>query len=413
MDRTPLLAVVYSARSRPWREIVEAAEGLCRLLWIVDSADVGSTARLLRKLGTVIDAADCTPEELIRRVHAEHPDGVTSYCDTDLHRHAWVAAALGLPGPSVHTVALLNDKLLQREALQGAGLPVPRFSAIRDDMDREEIERLCDMLKFPVLLKPRDGSASRDIRPLASPQELIGLLGELEHPARMIVEEQMEDLLAPGSPYASHVCVESIVSHGVVSHLGISGLFPLVPPFRLAGGFFPADLPPADIDECFELTTACLRAVEADRGCFRTEIQLSPPGRRIIEMNGRPTGLVPATMTLASGVSLLQLGMRVALGEHVVVDGPVRCDQIAYRYFREPPMSATKVLGITGLSQLMERTGVLQIDVSKEVGDPVDWRNGSLDRVFQVTGVVDSYRELASHFALCSGESFVTYEHRV
>ena len=149
MDRTPLLAIVYSARSRPWREIAEAAEGLCRLLWIVDSQDVGSTVRLLRKLGTVIDATDRTSEELIQLVHAEHPDGVISYCDSDLHRHAWLAAALRLPGPSVHTVALLNDKLLQREALQAAGLPVPRFSAILDDMDRRGDRAAARHSEFP------------------------------------------------------------------------------------------------------------------------------------------------------------------------------------------------------------------------------------------------------------------------
>ena len=94
-----------------------------------------------------------------------------------------------------------------------------------------------------------------------------------------------------------------MVSHGACSHLGISGLFPLVPPFRLSGGFFPADVTPADIDECFELATACFERCRADGGCFRTEIQLAPQGRKVIEMNGRPTGLLPATMT--SGVRCL------------------------------------------------------------------------------------------------------------
>jgi hypothetical protein len=54
----------------------------------------------------------------------------------------------------------------------------------------------------------------------------------------------------------------------------------------------------------------------------------------------------------------------------------------------------------------------LQIDVQKEVGDPVDWRNGSLDKVFQVTGVVSDYAELATHYDACAGGCFVSYERR-
>jgi predicted nucleic acid-binding Zn finger protein len=67
---------------------------------------------------------------------------------------------------------------------------------------------------------------------------------------------------------------------------------------------------------------------------------------------------------------------------------------------------------IARLNELRQRVGVLGIDVLKEVGDPVDWRNGSLDRVFQVTGTARDYVELAEHYGACSAESFVTYEHR-
>jgi hypothetical protein len=110
-------------------------------------------------------------------------------------------------------------------------------------------------------------------------------------------------------------------------------------------------------------------------------------------------------------VPLLELSMRLALGEHVVVEGPVPVKCIAYRFYREPPMSATKVLGINGLNQLGERPGVRDIDVHKRVGDPVDWQNGSLDKVFQVTGTVADYAELAEHYAACTEDSYVTYEH--
>ena len=326
MGRKPLLAVVYNPRSRPWAEIVDAASELCRLLWIVDAAvpGVAVVAGALRKFGKVVDSAGHTDQELVQLVHSEHPDGVVSYFDTDLHRHAWLAEALELPSPSVRAVALLTDKLLQREALEVAGVPVPRFSEVRAPADRSEVERLCGTLSFPMVLKPRDGTACRNISLVAGPDELARLLAEVGRPSQMILEELMPDCPATGAPYADRLSIDSIVSRGVVSHLGVTGLFAMVPPFRSSGGFFPAEVGPADIPELFKMATASIQALGSDFGCYRTEIKLTPEGRKIIEVNGRPTGLTPATVKLAAGLPLLELSMRLALGEHVVVDWPAR-----------------------------------------------------------------------------------------
>lgn len=410
MGDKPLLAVVYSPRSRPWMEIVEASADLCRLLWIVDGSRLGATARVLRKVGKLIDAEGRTPEELIRLVHAERPDGVICYWDPDLHRQAWLATALGLPTSPVHTVTQLNDKLLQREALDAAGVPVPRFSEVREDVDEAEIQRLSAAVGFPAVLKPRSGTACQGIYPVEDESQLVRTLREFDHPGAILLEERMEDLSAGGA-YADRVSIETIVSRGMCSHLGITGLFTMAPPFRSSGGFFPAAVPSSEVPELFELATASIKALGSEFGYYRTEIKVTPQGLKIIEINGRPTGLTPITVKLASGLPLLELGIRLALGEHVVIDGPVSCDQIAYRFYSEPPMSATKVLAIDGLSRLAELPGVQQMDVHKQVGDAVDWRNGSLDKIFQVTGTVTSYAELEDIYAACSKDTSVVYEH--
>jgi biotin carboxylase len=411
MDGRPLLAVVHSRRSRPWWEIAEAAAGLCRLLWITDESELETTGRVLRKLGKVIETDGRTLEELVAAVRCEHPDGITSYFDDDLPLQAGLTAALGLPGLSEDVVARLNDKLSQRQALEAARIPVPRFTAVNEVVDSVEINRLCETLNFPMLLKPRVGTASRDIIPIGDRRELVIGLKEVEQPSRMILEERMPDT-SESDPFADQVCIETIVSRGTFSHLGVVGYFPIAPPFRLSGLYFPADMGRADVTELFELATATIRAVGVETGCFRTEIKRTPAGWKVIEINGRPSGVMPALVQLASGVPMLQLSMRLALGEHVVVEGPVPCQRIAYRYFCEPPTSARKVKNIARLNELREREGVIEIDVYKEIGDVVDWRNGSLDRVFQVTGTAADYVELAGHYRACSAYTFVTYEHQ-
>lgn len=410
MDGKPLLAVVYSPRSRPWSEIETAAADLCRLLWITDEAGLGPVARVLGKLGKVIDTAGLTTEDLLATVRAERPQGVISYFDDDLYIQALVAAALGLPGPSVDAVTRLNDKLLQREALEAAGVPIPRFTAIRETVDNAEADRLCEALSFPMVLKPRDGTASRDIIPIANREELVVGLEGMARPSCMMLEERMEDSFRSDC-CADQVSVDTIVSRGTFSHLGVLGFFPIAEPFRLSGCYFPADVPDFEVPELFELATASIRAVGADTGCFRTEIKRTPDGWKVIEVNGRPSGVTPALVQLASGLPVLELNMRLALGEHVVVEGPVPCERIAYRYFCEPPMTASRVSMISRLNELQERSGVIGIDVFKEIGDSVDWRNGSLDRVFQVTGTVADYAELAARYRACSADYFVTYEH--
>ncbi len=409
-QKKPLLGVVYSPRSRPWMEIAEAAADICRILWILDKSEFDSTSRALSKVGKVVDINGLTPEETIQVVHAEHPDGITCYWDPDLHRQAWIATALGLPTTPIPTVARLNDKLLQREAHRSAGVPVPIFSEVRERVDSAELERLRAEVGFPALLKPRNGTACQGIHPVENASQLARLLADIEHPGQMILEERMEDLPS-AEPYADRVSIETIACDGHYGHLGVTGLFRMMPPFRSTGGFFPAAIPPAETAELFELATEAIKALGSDFGYFRTEIKLTPQGPKIIEINGRPTGLTPAVVKLASGIPLLQLAMRLALGERIVVNGPVPCDRIAYRYYYEPPMSATKVLAISSLSGLGQLPGVRQIDVHKAVGDTLDWRNGSLDKVFQVTGTAGSYAELAEHTAVCADDSYVTYEH--
>ena len=189
---------------------------------------------------------------------------------------------------------------------------------------RPKLERLSAEVGFPALLKPRDGTACRGIHLVEDAAQLAGILEATDHPSQMILEERMEDLSAAG-PYADRLSIETIACNGAFGHLGITGLFRMMPLFRSTGGFFPADVSPSFQRELFELTTTAIRALGSDFGFYRTEIKLTPDGPRIIEINGRPTGLTPTVVKLASGVPLLQLAMRLALGEDVAVDGPVPC----------------------------------------------------------------------------------------
>jgi biotin carboxylase len=126
-------------------------------------------------------------------------------------------------------------------------------------------------------------------------------------------------------------------------------------------------------------------------GGFHTEIKLTPDGPRVLEVNGRLGGGVPEMLSQASGVSIMRLSMRVALGERVVVDGPVPCARVGWRFLFQPPASARRVVGIEGLDRLAELAGVNTIFVNRSPGDPVDWREGTRHYIYSAFGVSADY----------------------
>jgi len=101
---------------------------------------------------------------------------------------------------------------------------------------------------------------------------------------------------------------------GEISHVAVTGRFPMAEPFRETGFFIPADLPQAHLEGALEVATAALRALGVRAGDCHTEIKFTPSGPQVIEVNGRLGGGIPEMLFHASGVSLLRLSMRVALG---------------------------------------------------------------------------------------------------
>ena len=80
----PRLAFVYHPRSFPTMAIREAAEGVCELIWVVDTSDpeIGSMARLLGRLGELVDISGMSLEDAAAAVTATRPDGILALAET-------------------------------------------------------------------------------------------------------------------------------------------------------------------------------------------------------------------------------------------------------------------------------------------------------------------------------------------
>jgi biotin carboxylase len=387
-----LLAYVYHPRSFATLLLSEAARGLCKLLWIVDTSneEQASMQRLLRKLGTVVDINGLGLDEAAVAIAQFEPDGILTLADDNLRLCAELASRIGRTFHSPETALTLTDKHFQRAALERAGLAVPRSWVVAPADYQSIWSTIEHEVQFPAVFKPRRGEASRDTIPVNSSAELRELLDEhlASGEREFVIEEYIPDALPgiAGEGFAGYVSVESFVVDGTVVHLAINGRMPPAFPFRETGFFIPSALEDAMAQAVLDVATEAIGAMDVTTGCFHTEIKLTPNGPVVIEVNGRIGGGVPEMLFAATGVDVLRISMSLALGGQVDVNAMPTPSCVAYLFYVQAPTHMRRIIAIEGLDELRALDGVQEVILNRGPGQSVDWREGNHGHVFSVFG---------------------------
>lgn len=391
-DDLPLVAVVYGTRSFGVFDLADAAAGLCRLAFLTDGDR--SLVRLLSHLGPTVEMGAAEDAEVLEQTRRLAPDGIITFTDGYLERTAFLARALGLPYHSPEVAATLLGKHEQRQALRRAGLPGPAFARL--DTARPDAAVLDDLV-YPVVVKPDRGAGSRETV-LANDRDEVRDAVVHSRTAgidAVVVEEYLRDDPEAMSPdYASFVSVETVVGHGLRRHVAVCGKLPLAHPFRETGHFVPSHLGEDRLGGAVDTADAAIVALGIEIGVVHTEVKLTPSGPRVIEVNGRVAGAVPAVLARASGYSLIRAAFEAALGLARPGTGLVPCERIGYRINVQPPTWASRVRSIEGLDALAAIPEVGTVAVLRNDGDPVDWRLGTDELVMAIIGAVDSLDDL-------------------
>jgi biotin carboxylase len=395
-------------------QLTEAAADICDLLWLIDASipEMRQMTDLLNRFGPVVDSSGRGPDQILNELSAPYqPDGIATYLDANMTTLAQVATALHLPFHSVETAAALTDKFLQRQVLRDAGVPEVACRVVTPAQSAADLGPIDIEVGWPAVLKPRSAQGSRYTFKVSDAAELDRLLNALG-PSRpdMVLEGYLaDDPARADSPYADYVSVESLASGGVISHLALTGRFPMAENFRETGFFIPAALDDGDREAALELATAAIGALGVHTGCLHTEVKFTPDGPRLIEVNGRVGGGVPEMLGRAADVPLLALTLRVALGEEIRIDGPVLTERVGYRFFLQPPAVSATVAAITGLDAVSDHPGVDTITVHQGPGADLDWKDGSRNHIMAVVGSAEDYTELQAVNRLLHKEVTVTY----
>lgn len=413
-EKRPLVAVGYGPRCVPVMQLTEAAAGVCELLWMIDGSlpEMRQMTDLLNCFGPVVNIAGLRVDQIIEELSPPYrPDGIVTYLDANMPTFAQVAEGLDLPFHSFATSIALTDKAEQRRALKDAGLATPACVPIAPGESEADLADAETVVGWPAVLKPRSAQGSRYTFFAQDERHLMQLLEELG-PARpnMVLESYLaDDPSRAGEPFADYVSVESVVAQGAISHLALTGRFPLAENFRETGFFIPAALNDADQTAVLTLASLAIEALGVTTGCLHSEIKFTPDGPRVIEVNGRVGGGVPEMLDRAAGVALLELTLRLALGEPIRIDGPVATKRIGYRFFLQPPSVSATVATINGIDAVSDYPGVDTISVHQGPGAILDWKDGSRNHIVAVVGAVDNYDELQTVNRLLNNEVTVTF----
>ncbi|MFB7785224.1 ATP-grasp domain-containing protein [Streptomyces vinaceus] len=254
---------------------------------------------------------DTFDTEQVKRHLAGVPalQGLISTTDT------WSLAALelwgdlDLPGQNPAGVRLARDKAALRNRLHGEGLS--RGAGISFDAGEVTALELAELIPFPIIVKDRAGTGSRNVWLATSHDELEEVLARARH------AELRGGLTAEPFFSGPLYSVETLSWEGETRVLGVnSRITSPLPAFREVGVGFPVAFPQDRAAEINEWITGVLAAISYTTGFAHTEFIITDDGFEVVEVNPRlGGGLIGETMCEAFGVNIYDAFFDLALGK--------------------------------------------------------------------------------------------------
>jgi biotin carboxylase len=283
---------------------------------------------------------------------------------------AAIAERLGLPGIGVETAHLMTHKVAMRRRLADAGVPQPRFAALRKLSERH---RALDEVGVPAVLKPADSGGQRGVFRIDSMDD---------------VEAHLHEAIST-SPTGEAILeefVDGTEMNGIVIARG-GEPFPLTLSDRLrplGAGFgvgwihvYPATIYGDQLEESERVAAYTVKVLGLENGIAFPQLIATPDGRvAMVECAARiPGGQMADLVRHAVGVDLVELQLRFALGDDVP-------DELVVPRFKQPlairfltaapgPLPTGRVASIGSLEKVLAFPGVVQAETYLQVGEVI------------------------------------------
>lgn len=317
-------------------------------------------------------------------------DGVlTVSADRAVPTVAYVAERLGLPGIGTQTAHLMTHKVAMRRTFAEAGVPQPRFAAVRD---HREGRGAFETVGVPAVLKPADSGGQRGIFRIGSPDDLD------RHLHAALAESATGEAILE----SFH---DGLELNGIVVARGGTAV-PLTLSDRLRPpgiGFgvgwihvYPASIYADQLEEAERVAVHAVHALGLRDGIAFPQLIAERDGSvRVVEVAARiPGGQMADLVRHAVGVDLVEVALRQALGEPVP-------DELCLPRFKQPlairfltaepgPLRTGRVTRVGPLDDVLAAEGVVQAETYLQVGETIRPVRLDGDRRGYVIAVADT-----------------------
>jgi phosphoribosylaminoimidazole carboxylase (NCAIR synthetase) len=310
--------------------------------------------------------------DLVRNFTRKHPvDAVVGVDDDSAVIAAAVAERLELTGNPLHAAVAARDKHQQRELLEAAGVPIPRYAL---HMIGENPLVMAQATTYPCVLKPLRLSASRGVI------RANDIQGFVKAHARLRAILAQPDAAACGEPAWQFLVEEFIPGYevaleGLLVNRRLHTLALFDKPDPLDGPFFeetiyvtPSRAPDklqAAIVQCAERAA---RALGLTEGPIHAELRYNERGPWLIELAARPIG-GRCSAVLRFGdkeVSLEEIILRHALGMPIP---SLRRESLAAGVMMIPIPGAGTLQDVRGVDQAKSVPLVEEVQITAHIGE--------------------------------------------
>lgn len=264
------------------------------------------------KVINIVDEKAC-----LEYAQAEKIDGVlTAATDYGVLTAAYIAQEMNLPGLNYDVAKLIKNKYRVRKCLYEHHVDDTE-QAYEIDKDTD-LNKLCESIIFPVMVKPCDGSGSRGATRVDCNEQFfdacqIAMDSSITH--RAVIET-----FIVGKEYGA----ESLVVNGEIHVFGIMRKWMTEPPYYAElGHAIPTDLP-VDVEErARQCVESAIKALGINSGSVNMDMLITDEGKiHIVDIGARMGGnmIGPCIVPYGTGVDYLANMIQNAVGDEVAIE---------------------------------------------------------------------------------------------
>lgn len=283
---------------------------------------------------------------------------------------AAVAERLGLPGIGSTTAHLMTHKVAMRTRLAEAGVPQPRYAAVRN---LHEGRAALETVGLPAVLKPADSGGQRGVFRLDSIDDLE------RHLHAALAESSGEEAIVEAFQ-------DGLELNGlVIARRGNAELLTLSDRLRPPGiGFgvgwihvYPSRLYGHTLEQAEQAAVRAVRSLGLRDGIAFPQLIVSETGDvAVVEVAARiPGGQMADLARHATGVDLVRVALAQALGEPVPDElaRPSHQQPLAIRFLTASPgpLPTGRVKSVGSLERVLAFPGVVQAEVFLTPGETI------------------------------------------